>query len=543
MKPALTILTALLLTALSVPHAGAAPKQKPNVVFILADDQRFDELGCTGHPLIKTPNIDRLAREGALFENSFASSASCLPNRTSLLTGQWERRHTVGWDSGSALSAKQWADTLPMVLKRIGYTTAYLGKNHTPGLRHWDFDYYYGNRLGHLGFYPKAAQPIFKNATADTQPEILGEGAVNFLETDARFVERAGEKAGVFLRERPKDQPFFLYVCFNVPHSGGTGSMRQRPTDDALYRTTYRDLESQMPLPPGYIAEADVKAPKLPPDIYSGKQIASYDYRRTPEALREQRVRGCQTVTGIDRVVGQILEQLKRLGQADNTIIVYSSDNGILHGEHGYGGKCLLYDPSIRVPLIIHDPRLPTDRRGRRVKELVVSQDVAPTLLDLCGITAPAAMQGRSLRPLLRGEKVEWRRDLFCESLILLQDYPIIQGVRSADWKYIRYWANRETPEDYRELLNLGLNGESPAYEELFHLAVDPLEQNNLASDPKHAAQLKAMRARCVELLRETRGDPQALPSMPAAEWANETPGGWRDVLPLLSRRNAAKGK
>ncbi|MBM3883380.1 MAG: hypothetical protein FJ387_27340, partial [Verrucomicrobia bacterium] len=391
--------------------------------------------------------------------------------------------------------------------------------------------------------------------------EVAGRSGQQFL------VARLGESAhgiGVFLRERAKDQAFFLCICFSVPHSAGTRSMRQRRADDALYRTTYRDQKSQIPLPPGYIAEADVRTPKLPPDTYSGKQIASYDYRRTPETLQEQRVRVCQTVTGIDRVVGQILEQLKRLGQADNTIIVYSSDNGILHGEHGYGGKCLLYDPSIRVPLIIHDPRLPADRRGRRVKELVVSQDVAPTLLDLCGITAPATMQGRSLRPLLhgsprgmragaattegggvipRGEKVEWRSDVFCESLILLQDYPLIQGVRSADWKYIRYWPNRETPIDYRELLNLGLNGESPAYEELFHLTADPFEQTNLASDPRHASQLAAMRARCVELLRETRGDPQALPSMPVAEWANETPGGWKDVLPLLSRRNAAKGE
>ncbi len=540
---ALSLLTALLLAPPAALHAGDAPQQKPNVVFILADDQRFDELGCMGHPLLKTPHIDRLAREGAMFENSFVSSASCLPNRTSLLTGQWERRHTVGWNSGGALSSAQWVDTLPMVLKRHGYTVAYLGKNHTPGLRHWDFDYYYGNRLGHLGFYPKSAQPIFNNATADTQPEILGEGAGNFLEGDARFVERAGKEAGVFLRERAKDQPFFLYVCFNVPHSAGTRSMQQRPTDDALYRTAYRDVESQMPLPPGYLAEADVNTPKLPPDIYSGKQISSYDYCRIPVALREQRVRICQTVTGMDRVVGQILEQLHRLGQAENTILIYSSDNGILHGEHGYGGKCLLYDPSIRVPLIIHDPRLPAEQRGRRVKELVVSQDVAPTILDLCAITAPATMQGRSLRPLLCGEPVEWRGDFFCESLILLQDYPVIQGVRSADWKYIRYWPNREQPKDYRELLNLGLNGESPAYEELFHLAADPLEQSNLASDPKQVRRLKAMRTRCVELLRENRGNPQAFPTIPVAEWANETPGGWKDVLPLLSSKNSAQGK
>jgi arylsulfatase A-like enzyme len=512
--------------------------RRPNVVFLLADDQRADELGCTGDPIVKTPNLDRLAREGVMFANSFVTSASCMPNRTTLLTGQWERRHTVGWNSASALARGQWTNTFPMVLKRHGYATAYLGKNHTPGLRYWDFDYYYGNRLGHLGFYPKAAQPIFNNATADTQPEILGEGAANFLATDAAFVKRAGEQAGRFLRERTKDKPFFLYVCFNVPHGAGTRSMQQRPTDDALYRTAYHDVMDRISPPPGYIAGKDVKAPKIPVDVYSGNQHSSYDYRLTPETLREQRVRICETVTGIDRVAGQIREQLQRLGLADNTIFIYSSDNGILHGEHGYGGKCLLYEPSIRVPLIIHDPRLPASTQGRRVKELVLSADVGPTILDLCGLTPPATMQGRSLGPLLRGERVVWRRDFFCESLILVQEYPVIQGVRSEEWKYVRYWPNRSAPPDYRDLLNLGLNGEPPAYEELFHLAADPLEQHNLASDPKHQAQLAALRVRCIELLRESRGEPDALPTTSQNAWLKEAPAGWKNILPLLAARS-----
>ena len=535
MKNRMNWMTAAFLAPLAALPAAGTTRQKPNIVFILADDQRMDELGCTGHPLMKTPNIDRLAREGVLFENSFCSSASCLPNRTSLLTGQWERRHTVGWNSPGALSREQWDKTFPMVLKQNGYVTAYIGKNHTPGLRCWDFDYYYGNRQGHLGFYPKPTQAIFNNAAADTQPEILAEGAGNFLETNPRFVEGAGDLADVFLRERAKDKPFFLYVCFNVPHAAGTLSMKQRPEDDELYRTAYRDVKAQMPLPPGYIAEADVKEPKIPLFPKSG-----YAYRATPEGMREQGVRISQTVTGIDRVVGQIQEQLQRLGQADNTIIIYSSDNGILHGEHGYGGKCLLYDPAIRVPLIIYDPRLPAEQRGRRVKELVVSQDVAPTILSFCGIATPETMQGRSLSPLLRGEPVEWRRDFFAESLIQLQDYPLIQGVRNTDWKYIRYWPNRvkRMPKDYRELLNLGLNGEAPAYEELFHLAADPLEQKNLATDPEHAAQLAAMRARCIELLRETRGDPQSLPTIPNAQWAKEeAPDDWKALSPLMSRQ------
>jgi arylsulfatase A-like enzyme len=522
--------------ALALAAAAFAGRPPPNIVFILADDQRHDELGCTGDPIVKTPHIDGLARKGVLFESSFVTSASCLPNRTSLLTGQWERRHTVGWNSASALSPAQWADTFPMVLKRHGYVTAYLGKNHTPGLRYWDFDYYYGNRLNHLGFYPKTTQPIFGNARADTQPEILGEGAANFLEQDSAFVQRAGDKAGAFLRARPKDKPFLLYLCFNVPHGAGTGTMQQRPTDDPLYRTAYRDGESQTPLPPGYIAAKDLKEPKIPPAVYSGKQISQYDYRLSPDSLREQRVRICETVTGIDRVVGQIQAQLQRLGVADNTIFIYSSDNGILHGEHGYGGKCLLYDPSIRVPLIIADPRLPTAHRGRRVRDLVISADVAPTILELCDLPVPANMQGRSLGPLLRGEAIAWRRDFFCESLILLQDYPVIQGLRSADWKYIRYWPNREVPADYRELLNLGLGSEAPAYEELFHLATDPLEQHNLAAHPPHQAQLAQMRMRCTAALREARGEPQSLPTTTPANWIREAPADWKDLLPLLQK-------
>ena len=536
--PLTTILRALVVVSFVLlrPISVAVHPPKPNIVFILADDQRYDELGCTGDPLVKTPHIDRLARDGVLFESSFITSASCLPNRTSLLTGQWERRHTVGWDSRSALSPAQWADTFPMVLKRHGYVTAYLGKNHTPGLRYWDFDYYYGNRLGHLGFYPKANQPIFSNAQADTQPEILGEGAANFLEQDSAFVQRAGDKAGSFLRDRPKNKPFLLYVCFNVPHGAGTGSMQQRPTDDALYRTAYRGEMDRIPPPPGYVAAADLKAPKIPPALYSGKQINQYDYRLTLDSLREQRVRISETVTGIDRVVGQVQAQLQRLGVADNTIIIYSSDNGILHGEHGYGGKCLLYDPSIRVPLIIHDPRLPAERRGRRVQDLVISADVAPTILALCGLPAPESMQGRSLGPLLRGDRTTWRQDFFCESLIQLQDYPVIQGVRSADWKYIRYWPNRAVPADYRELLNLGLGGETPAYDELFHLATDPLEQQNLAANPQHQAQLAAMRVRCTTSLKEARGEARTLPTMSMAHWTNEATAAWKDLLPLLQK-------
>jgi arylsulfatase A-like enzyme len=541
-----TILAGVFLAHLAALHSFGGTREHPNVVFILSDDQRMDELGITGHPLMKTPNIDRLAHDGVLFENSFVTSSSCQPNRASLLTGQWERRHTVGWNSPRSLSREQWDKTLPMVLKRNGYVTAYVGKNHIPGLRWWDFDYYYATRESHTGFYPKDDYPIFRNATLDTQPEIIGEGVANFLETDERFVERGGEHAGVFLRDRTKEKPFFLYVNFNVPHNWGTRHMKQLPSDDELYRTAYRDVKEQMPLPPGYVAAADVKEPKLPASLYSPEnQSSAYKYIRTPEAMSEQSVRICQTMTGIDRVVGQIQEQLQRIGQADNTIIIYSSDNGLMQGEHGYGGKNWLYDPSIRVPLIIYDPRLPAAQRGRTVEELVVSPDVAPTILDLCGIPVPDSMQGSSLGPLLRGEQSDWRSDFFCENLMLLHGYPLIQGVRNSEWKYIRYFSSTAPagfkgyylPPNYLHELNLGLNGEEPAYEELFHLTDDPLEQRNLANDPEYATRLAGMRDRCIELLRETRGDPKLLPTVRNAEWRNEAPPDeWKDVLPLMGK-------
>ncbi len=522
-------------------EAFAAPDNagRPNIVFLLADDQRYDELGCTGDPVVKTPHIDRLAREGVLFENSFATSPVCMPNRTNLLTGQWERRHTINWSGRNALSLEQWQNTLPVVLRRNGYVTAYVGKNHTPGLRPWDFDYYYGVAYGHLGFYPKKEFPIFKNAAADTQIEILGEGAGNFLETDRPFVARAGKEAEVFLKNRPNDKPFFLYVCFNVPHGAGTSKMEQLPSDDELYRTAYREGMDQIAPPAGYIGEKDVTQAKLPPGIYSGEQIDQYGYVKSLETLREQRVRISQTVSGIDRVVGEIQAQLEASGLAGNTIIIYSSDNGILHGEHGYGGKCLLYEPSIRVPLIIYDPRLPVDRRGIILPQLVGSPDVAPTILEMCGVKPPDTMQGQSLLPLLKGDDVKWRQDIFCENMLQLQDYPLMQSVRSADWKYIRYWPNQPASSDYRELLNKGLNGETPAYEELFDLKADPLEQHNLADKPEHESRLTEMRTRCTELLREARGDTAALPAIGNEEWREEIPAVWKELLPAMSLKKS----
>ncbi len=508
------LLRALLALVLFAPAAEAAEERRPNVIVILSDDQRAADLGVAGHPILRTPNLDALAERGTYFPNAFVTSASCTPSRTCILLGQYERRHGVTFGSESALTQAAFARSYPMLLKEAGYFVGYVGKNHTPigqskqgfgyssGVMEAGFDYWYGGH-GHLQFYPKRHHKIFRNATADTQIEILDQGVRHFLRPDPHsdFVAQAQQ----FLRARPDDQPFCLLVNFNVPHSAGTRSMRQLPSDPELYRTAYRDQIDAMPIPPTYIAQAEVTTLKIPPRVYSGERIPSYNYVKTPETLREHEVRECQTITGIDNLVGNIVAQLQQQKLADNTIIVFLSDHGIQHGEHGLGGKVLLYEESIRIPLIVYDPRLKREDRPRRVEQMALAIDIAPTLLDLCGLQVPEPMQGRTLAPLMRGEEIDWRDDFFLENMFMGQHYPRIEGVRSRAFKYLRYF-DKARDQHHCHALTASIKGEPPIYEELYDLKQDPQERTNLAGDPKYAEVLDQLRRRCQTLVTEARG-------------------------------------
>jgi len=486
---------------------------RPNVVVVLADDQRAMDLGVAGHPVIGTPTIDALAERGVYFTNAFVTSAACTPSRTSILMGQYERRHGVTFGSQSALTEQALARSYPMLLKQAGYFTGYVGKNHTPigrtdrgfgyksGVMERAFDYWYAAH-GHLQFYPKKRHRIFKNAEADTQIEIIEQAVVNFLTPSDAFIKTAGP----FAARRPAGRPFCLLVNFNVPHSAATLRMQKRPDDPPLYRTAYRNQMDQLPIPPTYRPADAVEQPKIPAGVYNGRFIPSYDYVKNPASLREQMVREAQTITGMDRVVETLVRKLKQIGELDNTIIVYFSDHGIQHGEFGLGGKVLLYEPSIRAPLIIYDPRQPADHRGRRIERFALNIDLAPTLLELCGVEAPAGVQGRSLVPLMRGEQVEWREDFFLENMFMGQNYPRIEGVRGERYKYLRYFDKKKDQHHYHAL-TASIRGEQAIHEELYDLRRDPHETRNLADDPAHAATLDQMRARCQTLVTELYGD------------------------------------
>ena len=522
-----------LILALSLGTVATA--ERPNIIFILTDDQRYDTLGVTGDGLVNTPSLDQLAADGVLFTNASVNSAICTPSRTCYFLGQYERHHGVNFNSGTAMAPEAWGQSYPVKLREAGYFTGYVGKNHVPigeqgyktGIIENSFDYWYAGH-GHLSFYPKERHDIFQHAESDTQLEVIGEGVQSFLNSADGFI--TGAKS--FLQERPQDQPFALSIALNLPHGSSTGTMQLRPTDDALYRTTYRDRLGELTFPSTYVSREHIDTPKLPVEVlHTDFRQGIYDYVDTPEKLTERLVRKTQTITGIDRFVGAIRKTLEQLDEAENTIIVFTSDHGMMRGEFGLGGKALNYESCLKVPLIIYDPRVPAAQRGRRSMALTESVDIAPTLLDYAGANALETMQGLSLRPLVEGRSTDLRNSSFAENLWSTYfGNPRIESVRTKAWKYIRYFKNDRTQfanvttktpyvvtpsqaDHYAQWLTSSIKGEQPVYEELFHLASDPKETTNLADRPAYIAKLAELRAECQRLVTLAKGDVNVAPA------------------------------
>ncbi|MGJ8726622.1 MAG: sulfatase-like hydrolase/transferase [Roseibacillus sp.] len=517
---------------------GAA--EPPNIIFLLTDDHRQEDLGCYGNKIVQTPHIDEMASEGVLFENASITSAICTPSRITYFLGQYERRHGVNFNSGTAVSQSAWAHSYPVILRENGYFTGYVGKNHAPigakgyetGIMEASFDYWYAGH-GHIRFYPKQHHEIFKHAKNNTQVEVVQESISEFLGAEEPSYLGGAQQ---FLATRPDDQPFCLSICLNVPHGAGTSTMKMLPEDDELYRSTYRDQIETLPLPTNYLERSQIEAPKLPAEVlHTDYRQTGYDWVDTPATVRERRIRHYQTITGIDRMVGKIRTQLKEQGLADNTVFIFTSDHGLFSGEHGLGGKALNYETCLAVPHIIFDPRLPVEKRGQRRKELVQSIDLGPTVLDLAELPASPHMQGQSYLPLLSEETPKWRTHAFAENLWSTYfGNPRVESVRTERWKYIRYFKNDREQwkhlEDakgvrlyqitkaqrklYSHWRTASIKGEEPVYEELYDLQTDPHETTNLASSPEHQERLTTLSKQCQRLVTQAYGkDP--IPAVP----------------------------
>ncbi len=433
----------------SVWAAAERGPRRPNIILIITDDQRWDALGCMGNSIVHTPNIDRLAAEGAVFTNMFCTTSICATSRASFLTGQYARRHGV-WDFRTPLRPDQFDHTFPVVLRKLGYRTGMVGKWGLGGpLPKEAYDEFYGFS-GQGRYYPK---------------DKLGQPGEHLTQKLAAQVLQ-------FLDGCSPDQPFLLQYYTKAAHCQDGDPWPFQP--DPRYNNLFRDVT--IPLPKT-ATEKHFRA--LPKFLQTSEGRVRWRIRFATYEMFQKSVKDYyRLIAGIDDAVGQILKKLQEKGLADNTVIIFTSDNGFFLGEHGLAGKWFAYEESIRLPLVIYDPRLPRERRGSRIPQMALNIDIAPTIFDLAGADIPDDVQGRSLVPLLRGESVPWRTEFFYEHLFEHPRIPKSEGVRTERWKYVRY-------VDF-----------DPPYEQLFDLKTDAYEEHDLARDPNWAAQLDQMRAK-----------------------------------------------
>ena len=456
-RHALTQASEMLQLLLLLPVIGApTSQQRPNLVLLLSDDHPHDHLASAGHPLLSTPHLDALAGNGVRFERAFTSTPICAAARATLLTGLSERAHGYTF-TRPPLSEDLRSSSVPALLRDAGYRVGLVGK--------------LGVRLG-----PDGVDGLFDSHVPGTLPYRTMEG------DQPHLTERNARSAVEFITA-DSSAPFCLFLWFQAPHAAD-GDPRQYiwpPELDSLYE------DSELPpLPPTSRPEFFAGLPEfLRESLNRDRFFWRFD---TPEK-RQQMTRGyLRLLTAMDRAVGRVTECLEQEGLSDSTVVLFTGDNGYFLGERGFAGKWTMHDRSIRIPLILHDPRLPARLRGVTSPALVSHLDIPPTLLELAGIEPPPRMQGRSLLPLLRGEPVTWREEVFTEHLWEHPRIPRTEGLRTDRWKYIRYL-------------------DHPEYEELYDLQSDPHEAQNLAAAPEHAERLAELRSRCTAAARAAAGD------------------------------------
>ena len=444
---------------------------RPNIVFILVDDLRWDELGCTGHPYVRTPNIDRIAREGAMFRNAFMTTPLCSPSRASFLTGQYAHTHGI-IDNVDRSAASRALVTFPSLLHQATYETAFIGKWHMgnddsprPGFDRWVSFKGQGTYIN-----PDINEDGRKVKSTGYTTDILNGYAVEFI-------------------NRKHDKPFLVYLAHKAIHpevkQNDDGSVDLTAAERFIPAPRHEGAfaGNKIPRRPNY-GRAPTDKPALQRQIGNLPPLGPATVTTDKAILERQR-----TLLAIDEGVGEILKALERTGQLDNTIIVFTSDNGYFYGEHGLSvERRLAYEESIRLPLLVRYPKLIKQSTVR--DDFALNIDLAPTLLDLAGVSTPPNMQGRSLVPLMKGLRPEWRSSFLIE---LYSDnvFPRIEkmgykAVRNQRWKYIHY---------------LDLNG----MDELYDLKTDPYEMKNLISEPTAKKALDEMKRELERLLDDTK--------------------------------------
>lgn len=473
----LLVASAVVWTAIPVAVAKA-----PNVVFVLCDDLRWDCLGCAGHRHLKTPNIDRLAAEGIHFRNAFCTTSLCSPSRASILSGLYAHAHGV---TNNFTEYPASLNSFPLQMQRNGYATAYVGKWHMgeendakrPG-----FDYF----VTHKG----------QGKYFDTEFNVDGERCV----IPGYYTHVVTDLAVEWIQRRNDTQPFLLMVGQKAPHSFYFPEEKYAHSFDGV-QIEYPQTAFQLDDKPTWIKE------RL--RTWHGIYGPLFEWRKQfpddrPEAVKDFAAMTRAywgTILSVDDSVGRLVATLKEKGIYGDTIFVFMGDNGLLNGEHGMVDKRTMHEPSIRVPLIVRVPQVVPIDKHRAVEQQVLTIDVAPSLLELCGLPPLEKIHGRSWARLLRdGDDPAWRTSWFYEYNYEKQfPYtPNIRGIRTDRWKYMHY------PH--------GDGGTDRHKSELYDLQSDPDETANLIDDPNQAARLQELRKELAKLLAESGIEKDVMP-------------------------------
>lgn len=443
--------------------SGAKPL---NVVFILSDDHRYDFMGFTGKvPFLETPNMDKMAIEGAHIENAFVTTSLCSPSRASILTGQFSHHHQV-IDNQSLIPDS--VKFFPQYLQAAGYETAFLGKWHM-GEHHAD------PRKGFDHWFSLKGQGQYYNPLINVNGEEKTFGDSTYI------TDLLTDEAVDWLKKRDGSRPFFMYLSHKGVHADFQPAKR--------HKNIYANGQ-----------------PSYPPTMFPEKN-KDYNYEDVPDWVKKQRhswhgvdymYHGTikfddfyqlynETLLSVDESIGRVIDQLEASGQLDNTIVFYMGDNGFSFGEHGLIDKRQAYEESMRVPLLVYGGK--NVLKTHKVKQLIQNIDIGPTILQMAGLQKPENMDGESFLPILEGETPQWRDRIYYEYFWErpFPQTPTVHAVRTDKYKFIRYYGIWDINE-------------------LYDLENDPWEMNNLIRDKEYVEISKELREDLFNWLDRTNG-------------------------------------
>ena len=473
-----------------------ARERRPNIVFLLTDDQSYLSLGCMGNAQVKTPQMDRLGAQGVIFDAHYDTTSICMASRATIMTGMYEYKTGCNFRSGS-LARALWNQSYPALLRQAGYFTGFAGKfgfavTDVPDKSNWHSD----------DLMPSDSFDVWRGWAGQGKYETVKNKSMRAYADEYPHVTRAlGAASRDFIKAAVRQNgPFCLSVSFKAPHSPNSPD----PQFDEVYEKT------QWEQPPNY---DQAGAAHLPAQAKSGRQYLTIGGYR-PSAYQKSMRKYHQLIYGVDVAVGMIRKELERQGVAENTVIILTSDNGYNCGAHRLGGKVLPYEEGSRAPLIIYDPRLDASARGKRCRAITGNIDMMPTIMDIAGLPIPTNVDGKSLLPLLGDPKGRVR-----EAMAILNVWGNVptheMAVVSERYKYIHWFFAGE-----------GMK----AAEELYDRQADPYEMTNIAGNPEMKSVLEKMRGRYDRELQRWR-----------QQCAQHS--GYPDYVTLFDRRLAWKEK